>query len=63
MERRHFITAAATAGAATLAAPAIARAQETFSWKLTTAFPPGQPFYSIGPGSLTDLTDRIRVMS
>jgi TRAP-type mannitol/chloroaromatic compound transport system substrate-binding protein len=63
MDRRQFIAAAATVGAATLAAPAIARAQETFSWKLTTAFPPGQPFYSIGPGSLTDLTDRIRVMS
>ncbi|MEM7023013.1 MAG: TRAP transporter substrate-binding protein [Pseudomonadota bacterium] len=30
---------------------------------MTTAFPPGQPFYSVGPGSLTDLTDRIRAMS
>ncbi|MEM8950893.1 MAG: TRAP transporter substrate-binding protein [Pseudomonadota bacterium] len=62
MERRNFLTGAGVASAGILAAPAIAKAQ-TIEWKMTTAFPPGQPFYSVGPGSLTDLTDRIRDMS
>ncbi len=64
MQRRAFL-AATTAAAATapLAAPAVVRAQDSFSWRLTTAFPPGQPFYSTGPGSLGDLCDRIRAMS
>jgi TRAP-type mannitol/chloroaromatic compound transport system substrate-binding protein len=63
MDRRRFLATAAGVTAGTIAAPAIVRAQDKFSWKMTTAFPPGQPFYSVGPGSLTDLTDRIRVMS
>ena len=63
MDRRRFIgVGGAAAGAAVLGAPAIARA-ETIEWKMTTAFPPGQPFYSIGPGSLTDFADRVRAMS
>ena len=63
MDRRKFLTTAGVgAGAASLAAPHVARAQ-TISWKMTTAFPPGQPFYSTGPGSLTDFTDRVREMS
>ncbi|MEM7488164.1 MAG: TRAP transporter substrate-binding protein DctP [Pseudomonadota bacterium] len=62
MDRRKFLTAAGVAAPATLAAPQVARAQVT-QWRMTTAFPPGQPFYSTGPGSLTDLTDRIREMS
>jgi len=62
MERRHFLTGAGLAGAGALAAPHVARAQTT-KWRMTTAFPPGQPFYSVGPGSLTDLADRIRAMS
>lgn len=63
MDRRRFLSTAAGVTAGTIAAPAIARAQDKFSWKMTTAFPPGQPFYSVGPGSLTDLAERIRVMS
>ncbi|MEO1089093.1 MAG: TRAP transporter substrate-binding protein [Pseudomonadota bacterium] len=67
MDRRRFVARGAVGGAAAataaVAAPAIVRAQETFNWRMTTAFPPGQPFYSVGPGSLTDLTDRIRAMS
>lgn len=65
MKRRDFIrtSAAGAVAASALAAPNIAKAQQKFSWKLTTAFPPGQPFYSVGPGSLSDLCDRIRVMS
>ena len=53
MDRRGFIGATGAAlGAGALAAPAVLRA-ETIEWKMTTAFPPGQPFYSTGPGSLT----------
>ncbi|MEM1164444.1 MAG: TRAP transporter substrate-binding protein DctP [Pseudomonadota bacterium] len=55
-------TAGVGAGAAALAAPSIAKAQTT-AWKMTTAFPPGQPFYSTGPGSLSDFADRVREMS
>ena len=62
MDRRKFLTATGVAGAAALSAPAVARAA-TIKWKMTTAFPPGQPFYSTGPGSLTDFTDRVRQMS
>ena len=62
LERRKFIAGAGLAGAAALSAPHVAKAA-TINWKMTTAFPPGQPFYSTGPGSLSDLTDRIRAMS
>lgn len=63
MDRRNFLkTAGVGAGAAALATPNVARAQ-SMQWKMTTAFPPGQPFYSTGPGSLTDFADRVRTMS
>lgn len=62
MDRRKFLTASGVAGAAALSAPSVARAAG-IKWKMTTAFPPGQPFYSTGPGSLTDFTDRVRAMS
>ncbi len=61
MDRRAFLT---TSGiAATLAAPALAQSSGTFNWKMTTAFPPGAPFYSHGPGSLSDFAERVKVMS
>jgi TRAP-type mannitol/chloroaromatic compound transport system substrate-binding protein len=66
MDRRRFVTKGALGAAAAtsaVAAPAVVRAQESFTWRMTTAFPPGQPFYSVGLGSLTDLADRIRAMS
>lgn len=63
MKRRNFIRASAAVGAATLAAPAVTRAKDSITWRMTTAFPPGQPFYSVGPGSLTDLAERIKIMS
>jgi TRAP-type mannitol/chloroaromatic compound transport system substrate-binding protein len=65
MKRRELLKAGgATAAAATaIAAPHIARAQETFSWKMTSAYPPGAPFYMDGPGSATDLARRIEAMS
>ena len=62
MKRRAFLTTAGIAGAATLAAPTVARAQ-SYKWKMTTAFPPGQPFYSTGPGSLSDFAARVKEMS
>lgn len=62
MDRRKFLTATGLAGAGALAAPAVANAA-TVKWKMTTAFPPGQPFYSTGPGSLTDFAERVKAMS
>ena len=53
----------AAAGAATIAAPAVVQAKDSFQWKMTTAFPPGVPFYSTGPGSLADLTSWIKTIS
>ena len=49
--------------AGALAAPALASAQTTFNWKMTSAYPKGAPFYMDGPGSATDLAKRIREMS
>jgi TRAP-type mannitol/chloroaromatic compound transport system substrate-binding protein len=65
MKRRELLKAGgATAAAATaIAAPHVARAQEMFSWKMTSAYPPGAPFYMDGPGSATDLARRIEAMS
>lgn len=63
MDRRQLLKGGALGTAGVLAAPAVARAQETYSWRLTTAFPPGQPFYSTGPGSLTYFADQVRAMS
>jgi len=63
--RRKFLgTAVATgAGAATLGFPHIARAQQKFNWRMTSAYPKGAPFYMDGPGSATDLARRIEAMS
>ncbi|MDO6725900.1 TRAP transporter substrate-binding protein DctP [Cognatishimia sp. 1_MG-2023] len=64
MKRRQILTGGVAAlGGAALAAPAVASSEQTFKWKMTTAYPPSLPMYSVGPGSLTDLTDRIRAMS
>jgi TRAP-type mannitol/chloroaromatic compound transport system substrate-binding protein len=48
---------------AALAAPAVASAQQTFSFRMTSAYPKGSPFYMDGPGSATDLAQRIQAMS
>lgn len=61
MQRRKFLTAgvaAGVAGAATLAAPAV-HAAKKIRWKMTTAFPPGLPFYQSGPGSAEWIVDQI----
>src|SRR3970040_285550 len=64
-DRRTFLKggAIATTGAAIAGFPMIARAQQTFSWKMTSAYPKGAPFYMDGPGSATDLAKRIEAAS
>ena len=63
--RRKFLKAGLGAGAAgaALGFPHIARAQQSFNWKMTSAYPKGAPFYMDGPGSATDLAKRIEAMS
>jgi TRAP-type mannitol/chloroaromatic compound transport system substrate-binding protein len=64
-ERRKFLKGGAIAatGAAIAGFPMIARAQQTFNWKMTSAYAKGAPFYMDGPGSATDLARRIEAMS
>ncbi len=63
-ERRKFLKGGAVAatGAAIAGFPMIARAQQTFSWKMTSAYNKGAPFYMDGPGSEIDLAKRIEAM-
>ncbi len=63
--RRKFLKAGVTAGAgaAALGFPAIVRAQQSFNWRMTSAYGKGAPFYMDGPGSATDLAKRIEAMS
>ncbi len=65
LNRRSFVTQSAAAGVAAtgLAAPAIVAAQSAITWKMTSAYPKGSPFYMDGPGSATDLARRIDAMS
>lgn len=63
MKRRSLLKGAVVGAAATLAAPAIARAQQKFSWKMTNAYGPGAPFYVAGPGSPTDFIEKVKVLS
>jgi TRAP-type mannitol/chloroaromatic compound transport system substrate-binding protein len=65
MKRRELLQvgAASAAAAAVLATPTVVKAQKSFSWKMTSAYPPGAPFYMDGPGSATDLAKRIETMS
>ncbi len=63
--RRKFLKAGLATGAAAgaLGFPHIARAQQKFTWKMTSAYTKGAPFYMDGPGSATDLARRIEAMS
>jgi len=65
MDRRKFLTNGllGTAATAALAAPHVARAQDTFNWKMTNAYGPGSPFYVTGPGSPTDFCEMVQKMS
>jgi TRAP-type mannitol/chloroaromatic compound transport system substrate-binding protein len=67
MQRRSFLdksligTAAATAGL--IAAPNVVRAQDTFSWRMTNAYGPNAPFYTVGPGSPEAFIGNVAAMS
>lgn len=70
MKRREFLkksalgaTVGVGAASGVIAAPAIAKAQETFNWKMTNMYPAGAPFYTVGPGSPTDFCARVKEMS
>lgn len=64
MDRRTFLSSSALgAVGAGVAAPRIARAQETFNWRMTNSYGPTAPFYTVGPGSPTDMIAKIRTMS
>jgi TRAP-type mannitol/chloroaromatic compound transport system substrate-binding protein len=63
MRRRDFTKIALAGAAGTIAAPAVVRAQTTFTWKMTSAYGPKAAFYSVGPGSATDLCKRIEAMT
>lgn len=61
--RRKFLTTGALATAAAVTAPNIARAEKSFKWTMTTTWPTQLPFYQSGPGSATDIADKIRELS
>lgn len=65
MDRRGFLGAglAGTAAVATVAAPHVARAQQSFNWKMTNAYGPGAPFYVTGPGSPTYFCELVGKLS
>ena len=63
LDRRKLMMGGATLAAAPLAAPRVARAQDTFSWRMTNAYGPGSPFYVEGPGSPTDFCAKVAAMS
>lgn len=63
MKRRDLLKAGLVTASASLATPNVARAQETFQWKMTTSFPPGLPFYQSGPGSAEWIVDQIDQLS
>ncbi len=66
-DRRKFLSTGLGVGvaAASLAAPALVRAEsdKTYKLKMTCAYPGGAPFYSTGPGSATDFIKRVEAMS
>ena len=63
MRRRDFTKLAAGGALGAVAMPAIAKAQTTFNWKMTSFYGPNAYFYSTGPGSAKDLCKRIEEMS
>ncbi len=65
MNRRGMIKTSLLAGgaAATAGFPAIASAQQTFNFKMTTTWPAGTPYYQSGPGSAEAFAKRVEEMS
>ena len=51
MRRRDFAKIAAIGAVGAVAAPAVARAQTTFNWKMTKFYGPNAAFYSTGPAA------------
>src|SRR5690554_6279108 len=65
MNRRGMLKTSLLAGgaAATAGFPAIASAQQTFNFKMTTTRPAGTPYYQSGPGSAEAFAKRVEDMS
>lgn len=64
MQRRTFLKAGVSGAAVgAVAAPNVIKAAETFSWKMTTTWPPQLPFYQVGPGSAEGMAKNIEEMS
>ena len=65
MNRRGMLknTLLASGAVATAGFPAIAAAQKTFNWKMTTTWPAGTPYYQSGPGSAEAFAKRVEAMS
>ncbi len=67
MKRREFLKAGASvaAGAGVLGAPMVAKSQssQSFTWRMTNAYPPEAPFYVAGPGSPEDFCAKVEAMS
>ncbi len=64
MDRRKFLSATGLgAVGAGLATPQVARAQDTFNWRMTNSYGPTAPLYTVGPGSPTDIIEKIQIMS
>ncbi len=62
--RRKFLTyGGAIAGGATIGAPTILKARDTFNWRMTTFWPAGMSFFQNGPGSANDFARRVEEMS
>lgn len=65
MNRRDMLKSTLLTGGAMVTAgfPAIAAAQKSFNWKMTTTWPAGTPFYQSGPGGAEAFAKRVEVMS
>ncbi|MGB7755038.1 MAG: TRAP transporter substrate-binding protein [Salinisphaera sp.] len=65
IKRRDFLKTGAGALAGAASAPMIASAadKKTFHWRMTSAYSPGAPFYTTGPGSATDFCKRVEAAS
>lgn len=66
VKRRNILkTGLGAAGGVALGAPAIVRAQsdQTFTWRMTNAYPPEAPFYVSGPGSPENFVKKVADMS
>ena len=63
MKRRKFLTTGAGVTAGVLSTPAVGHAQDTFNWRMTNAYPPEFPLYTVGPGSPSSFAEKVEKMS